>query len=456
MSIAQTYCIGPDCERDSERTPKTNRQTDGSPRANAISSVAFSEYDSPPVIFDRLARIWYGWWLVAITTLLIALQSAVYVFGFGVFFAPIVAEFGWSRAVASGAVSLARLEGAMTGPLEGWLIDRFGPRRIMAIGVPIFALGWLALSQVDSLVSYYLVYVFLLSVGSSLGFFTACSTAVANWFVRRRSLALGIMSCGIGVGTLFVPAVAALVEGVGWRTAALVIAIVVLIIGLPLVALVRHRPERYGQAPDGKPASAAAPADQPTFTARQAFRMPAFWILALSFGVRIMATTAISLHFIPLMIDIGLGAAVAAWATAALGLISIVGRLGLGWLADRWGQRTAYAIGLVSLMASFVVLANASSTEGIALFLLLYGPAYGGLAALMLAIRADYFGSRSFATIGGLMTPVMTLGTLSGPVFAGWVFDTTGTYRGALYTFAAMMLVALGLLAMLRRRPVVA
>jgi len=403
-------------------------------------------------MFGRLAQVWYGWWLVGITTTLIALQSAVYVFGFGVFFAPMVADFGWSRAAASGAISLARLEGALTGPLEGWLIDRHGPRRIMLIGVPLFVVGWIALSRVDSLLAYYLVYVVLLSLGSSLGFFNACSTAVANWFVRRRSLALGIMSCGIGIGALFVPGVSALVESLGWRQAAVLVGAIVLCVAIPLVWLVRHRPERYGLAPDGVVATAARP-EEPTLTARQALRSAAFWILAVSFGIRIMATTAISLHFIPLMIDIGLGTATAAWATAVLGVVSIVGRLAMGALADRIGQRTVYAGGLVALAASFIVLAGADSLPLIAIFLALYGPAYGGLATLMLSIRADYFGRQSFATIGGLMTPVMTIGTLTGPIFAGWVFDTSGSYRGALHAFAGAMVLALVLLRFLPARP---
>jgi MFS family permease len=130
--------------------------------------------------------------------------------------------------------------------------------------------------------------------------------------------------------------------------------------------------------------------------------------------------------------------------TTALGLSSIVGRLGLGWLGDRWGQRTAYALGLVTVLVGFVVLANATTLLHVALFVLLYGPSYGGLAALMLSLRGDYFGRRSFATIGGLMSPVMTVGTL-----AGLVYDTTGSYGIALYAFAALMLVALALLRLL-------
>jgi OFA family oxalate/formate antiporter-like MFS transporter len=132
--------------------------------------------------------------------------------------------------------------------------------------------------------------------------------------------------------------------------------------------------------------------------------------------------------------------------TTALGGLSIVGRLGFGWLGDRLGQKAVYAGGLIALMVGFVVLAGARGLVEIAIFLLLYGPAYGGLAAQMLALRGQFFGRRSFATIGGLMAPVMTLGTITGPVYAGWIFDTTGSYRLAMLSFAAMMLLALALL----------
>ena len=396
-------------------------------------------------------KLWYGWWLLAATTAAITLQSGVYVFGFGAFFVPIVAELGLSRAAASGAVSLARLEGGLIGPLEGYLIDRWGPRRVMLVGIPLFALGFLALSRVDSLLSYYLVYVLMLSLGSSLGFFNPCSAAVANWFVRRRGFALGLMSCGIGLGTALVPAVAWLIGQVGWRSASAIVGVVVLVVGVPLAMAVRHRPEPYGYQPDGAPSATGAGAqfDEPSIPARKALRSRHFWVLAVSFGVRVMTTSAVSLHLIPLMTDIGLSAETAALMTTALGLSSIVGRLGLGWLGDRWGQKPAYALGLVTVLLGFVVLAEATTIWHVALFILLYGPSYGGLAALMLSLRGMYFGRRSFATIGGLMSPVMTVGTLAGPVFAGLVFDTTGSYRIALYVFAGLMLAALALLRLL-------
>jgi MFS family permease len=262
------------------------------------------------------------------------------------------------------------------------------------------------------------------------------------------------MSCGIGLGTALVPGVTWLITQVGWRTGATIVGIVVLVVGLPLATAVRHRPEPYGYLPDGGDADLTKPpgitgTSEPAIPARAALRSRQFWVLAISFGVRIMTTSAVSLHLIPLMLDIGLSPETAALMTTALGLSSIVGRLGLGWLGDRWGQRTAYALGLVTVLVGFIVLANAHTIWEVGLFIALYGPSYGGLAALMLSLRGQYFGRRSFATIGGLMSPVMTVGTLAGPVFAGLVFDATGSYSTALYTFAGLMLVALALLRLL-------
>lgn len=396
-------------------------------------------------------RVWYGWWVLAATTALITLQSGAYVFGFGAFFVPIVSEFGWGRAAASGAVSLARLENGILGPFQGFLLDRYGARRVMLVGIPLFATGFVLLSQVESLVGYYAVYILCLSVGSSLGFFEPSSVAVTHWFVRRRGAALGLMSSGIGFGTVLVPVMAWAIATLGWRSAAIATGIVVCAVGLPLAAVVRSRPEPYGEYPDGVVPAASGTGGvrvepERPIAARAAVRSLTFWLLALSFAVRLLVTGAVSLHLIPLMNDLGLEPAVAGIMTTVLGVLSIVGRLGFGWLGDRVGQKPAYGFGLVCLMVSFIVLAQSTGLIGIVAFMVLYAPAYGGLAAQMLALRAHYFGRHSFATIGGLMAPIMTLGTITGPVFAGWSYDATGSYRLALDAFAAMMLVALLLL----------
>ncbi len=409
--------------------------------------------------------LWYGWWVLVISTAAITLESGALIFGFSVFFVPIVQEFGWSRAAAAAGSSLARLESGIFGPLEGFLIDRLGARRSMLVGIPIFGLGFILMSQMHTLIEFYAIYIICFSFAASLGFFNSCSAAVANWFIRRRSLALGIMSSGIGIGTLLVPGVTWLINEHGWRNAAIVIGITTWIVGIPLALMMRHRPEDSGDHPDGDMPmnlaltesgiqSTAQPATKEVaISGRQAIRMPTFWILAFSFALRLMATAAVSLHMFPFMVDIGIPPELAGIMTTALGVLGIFGRLGYGWLGIHWGEKRTYAMGLISLLIGFLVLAFTTSIVGVIVSLVFYAPAYGGLATQMLVLRGRYFGRRSFATIGGFMAPVLTLGTITGPIYAGWLYDTSGSYRVAFMSFASLMLVALVLLWVLPRPP---
>ena len=407
--------------------------------------------------------IWYGWWVLVASTAAITLESGALIFGFSVFFVPIVQEFGWSRAATAAGSSLARLESGIFGPVEGWLIDRLGARTSMLIGIPIFGLGFILMSQMQSLIEFYVIYIVCFSFAASIGFFNSCSAAVANWFVRRRSLALGIMSSGIGIGTLLVPGVAWLISEYGWRNAAFAVGVTTWIVGIPLALMMRHRPEDSGDHPDGDVPkfnvlsdSTEGPANTPqhvevAINGRQAIRMPTFWILAFSFALRLMATAAVSLHMFPFMVDIGIPPEMAGIMTIALGVLGIFGRLGYGWLGIHWGEKRTYAMGLISLLIGFVVLAFTTSIVGIVVALVFYAPAYGGLATQMLVLRGRYFGRRSFATIGGFMAPVLTLGTITGPIYAGWFYDTTGSYRVAFMSFAGLMILALALLWILPR-----
>lgn len=419
----------------------------------------------------RLNRIFYGWWLLAACSVVASIVSATQSYGFSLFFVPLTTEFGWSRAALSGVMSLARLEGGFLGPIEGILVDRFGPRRMMLIGIPIIAVGFFCMSQlseiaaalsIDTLLAFYGIWVVLIAGGTAIGTSTPAQTAVANWFVRRRGLALGLYSSSIGVGAAsLVPFLAHIIETDGWRTAALVAGGTAVVIGLPAALLVRHRPEDYGYLPDGDtqvlPATAtinaapAAVAVEQNFTMRQALATKAFWVLAFAFGFRVMVTSAVIIHLPALLQDMGFGAVEAASAVSAVAALSVAGRLGLGWLGDRWDKRRVYIGALAAMASGLLLLAFAGDAWQIVLFLALYSPAYGGLASLQLALRGDYFGRRAFATIAGAMGPITTVGTITGPLFAGFAFDITGSYRIAMLFFAAATAVNIVLMAALRR-----
>ena len=164
-----------------------------------------------------------------------------------------------------------------------------------------------------------------------------------------------------------------------------------------------------------------------------------------------MVTSAVTLHLVPLLSDMGRSPLEAAFALSAQAILSIIGRIGLGYIGDRFDKKVVYTAALLVLLVGVLVLAFATEVWQVGIFLVLYAPAYGGAAALMSALRGDYFGRRAFATIAGAMTPINTLGTISGPLFAGLVYDNTGSYQIALFTFAAIVAVNLVLLQMLRR-----
>ena len=221
-----------------------------------------------------------------------SIASGINFHGFGNFIIPLGEEFGWSRTTISVVFSVARLESGLLGPAEGWAVDRVGPRRLIAVGIPLMGLGYVAMSRIDGLLTFFFVYVFMIALGNSLGMSTPITAAVANWFNRKRGLAFGIMWSGVGIGGLFVPALGWLVETYGWRPAALMVGVFIAVLGVPVATVMRHRPEPYGYYPDGivpdeVRASGAArrplmPDLSDDFTAREALRTSSFWFLTLS------------------------------------------------------------------------------------------------------------------------------------------------------------------------------
>lgn len=195
-------------------------------------------------------RLFYGWWIVLACGCLQILGSGFFYYGLSTFFLPLTRDFGWSRALTSSAFSLHRLEGGIIAPVVGFAFDRLGPRRLVTLGVALAGAGFVILSQVGSFAGFVLS-VLVASAGFSCGFGAVGMATVANWFIRRRTTALGLLMTGSGAGGLMVPVLAWLIENHGWRAAALAVGVVIWLFGLPLSQVVRHRPEAYGLLPDG-------------------------------------------------------------------------------------------------------------------------------------------------------------------------------------------------------------
>lgn len=416
---------------------------------------------------QKKPRIFYGWWIVLAAFIAMAFASMSAGYGFSVFYKRLIDHFGWTRTALAGAIALSRLEAGFLGGVEGFLVDKYGPTKIILLGIILSTIGLIWLSQINSLLEFYLVFILLVTVGRSLSVMIALDTTVANWFIRRRGTAFGILRAAVAVGAAGVIAVSWFVQEFGWRSAFVAIGIGTFLIGVPTALVMKRRPEYYGLLPDGETPKTSIPnqellaneGQQPTqdkdseigLTVVEALMAKDFWVLSFGFAIRIMVTGAATLHSIPLVEDMGYSTATAATILGSMGMVSIIGRLGGGVLNDIFGTKPMAVASVCLLALSCVVIAYAQNLTHVIIFVAIYGPSYGCSAATMPAIKADYFGRRSYGSILGLSGMVQMIGSMLGPVFAAYVFDTTGSYRIAFLTFSVLLLVSAGLFMSLRK-----
>jgi MFS family permease len=306
-----------------------------------------------------------------------------------------------------------------------------------------------------------------------VGIQQATLVAIANWFIKKRGTAMGIGLSGVGLGGVVVPILAWLIVQYGWRQTAVITGCTILAVGIPLSLVMRHRPEQYGLLPDGETGKKdetqietetagiepytprISPEDTKTadisFSSRQALRTKTFWLLVVALGSRQLVSSAVAIHQIPLLIDLGIAPEIAATMLGSIAVVSIAGRLGFGKLADIFETRHLMAICLASIALGCFILANAQTLWHVIIFLIVYTPGYGGGSTLMMALRAEYFGRRNYGTISGFMDIFQAFGLILGPVFAGWIFDVTGSYWAAFISFGVIAAIGMVLMLIVRR-----
>ena len=403
-------------------------------------------------------RIFYGWWVVAAGFGLEALIGALMFHAYGAYVVVLREEFGWSKTMLSAAFSMSRAESGFLGPVQGWLTDRFGPRALMRVGLTIFGVGFMLFSQIQGPIAFFATF-FLMALGSSLAGYLPIGVAIVAWFRRRRALALSISATGMAIGGLLTPLVALALGRFGWRWTAFASGVAVLLVGLPLAQLVRHRPEAYGWTPDGAPAEPVAgrlappPPAERDFTAREALATRAFWYIALGHGAALLVVSAVMVHMVTHVTErLGYSLHQAGGVVALMTVMQAIGHVTGGWLGDRVSKRRIAAACMVGHAVALVALATATMFAMVLAFAVLHGLAWGMRGPLMAAIRADYFGSRAFGTITGLSSMVVMFGMMAGPLVAGIPADRTGSYVPGFTVLA--LLAALGSLSFLvARRP---
>ena len=382
------------------------------------------------------------------TFILHFLDSGLYFYGFSVFYTPIRDEFGWSAAVVAGAISFSRLEGGIEGPLVGYLIKRFGPRKIIAIGVVLTGIGYMAMIYVNSPLTLYLVYGGILSIGYNMGFTHGLSTLITNWFIKKRTRAMSLYALAAGIGgAIIVPLISKSIVLYGWRTTAILCGLAFWVVGLPSLYLSRNSPEKMGLLPDGvgtgdylnpETGNSKAVVTEPEISTKDALKSVTFRRLLLAESLRTFLLGSIVLHQIPHLVNIGLSADTAGGILGMMIFASIPGRVLFGFLGDKITKNKLLAATMIIQGIGVLIIAFANNIIHVYAFVVIYGLTYGGCIPLLMAFRGDIFGRKNFAQMSGIMSPFRMIGNVVGPVLAGYLFDVTGSYRIAFIAFAAV------------------
>ena len=385
--------------------------------------------------------IFYGWWLVGVAAFLLTLMSLTVFQGLGTLLVALERQFGWSRTALSGAFSLARVEGAILGPVEGFLVDRIGTRKMVLIGYILMGLGFIWLGQVKTLWEFYASFM-IISLGSGLGGWLAIIAMVNNWFTRQRTFAMASAMSGIHFGGLLVPLLALGIETFEFRGAATIIGVFLLIVVGPAAKVIRNRPEDINLQPDGDSErlseSALTEDEEPDFTARQALRTPVFWILTIMQVASSIAIVTLALHLVPKLTDMGMTLSGAGTVVLTYTIVALPSQFLSGYFADRLPKTLMIAIFLAIQGIAITIIAFADSVLLAYIFAVLYGIGFGGRNPLTTAIRGEYFGRKAFATIMGLSQFPMNIGMIGAPLFAGYMFDTTNSYVIPFSVFAIL------------------
>ncbi|MCY4364021.1 MAG: MFS transporter [Gammaproteobacteria bacterium] len=453
---------------------------------------------------DRPSGLFYGWWNVATGFVGMGLSYAMFtIFAFGVFVRPLEEEFGWSRGELSLAITMTNFAVVLASPCLGFIIDRFGVRRVLIPSVIMMGLTVASMALLSANLWHFYALYFLIPFLGAGTLPQSYSRVLIAWFERRRGIALGISLAGFGVGAMLVPVVAQLmIENYGWRMAYIGFAAAVFVLALPMALFVmKETPEEMGSAPDGGPArntgdgnsvSSVSPRLQhaepapglqhagagPAVVSRgavsvadndnggnksavpasglscpQAARTRSFWLILFSFMLVGIGITSIIAHLVPMLTDRGVAPAVAALCMSSLALGLIAGRLLSGFLMDYFFAPYVAAFFLLGLLGGIIILATGTAGALVFVAAVCVGMATGSEISEIAYICSRYFGPRAFGLIYGLMFAAFQLGSMVGSPLMGLYYDRAGDYIGALWVVAAIVLVGTVLIVLLGPYP---
>ena len=407
--------------------------------------------EGSPSTGSKKPGFFYGYIIVLVGFLIItihwgALQS------FGVFLKPMSAEFGWTRAMTSGAFSLAVFVSGILFIVTGRLNDRYGPRIITIVSGLFLGLGFLLLSQISALWQLYLLYGAFVALGISGGLVPVAST-VARWFFKSRGMMTAITLSGVGAGVLIGPPLASyLISNYGWRTAYLIMGITALVLIMVAAQFLRRDPSQKGLFPYGESEAEAGhlSLDVEGASLSQATRKGQFWMLGFIYLCFGFGSAATLVHIVPYATDLGISPLAAASILAIIGGVGIVGRLGIGRVSDRIGNKSSLIACFILLAVAFLWLLFAEELWMLRLFAVIFGIGWGGTVIIISPIVAELFGLRAHGAILGTITVGLAVGGAGGTLISGYVFDTANSYYPVFLVYTVLIIIGLILTSLLK------
>ena len=403
--------------------------------------------------------------MVAITSAMSFFASGVFFRGFGVLVLPIRNELGITQAQTNLVFSVARAEGGLEGPFAGWLIDKFGNRKVLVPSLLLAVIGYFVMAfWMPSLWAFAFVYLGLVSLGNSMAFQHACFAGLIQWFQRRRSLAISILAAVSSLGGLaLIPTLNLLIDRAGLQWGLIASGLFYLVILLPLCYWFRNKPEDMGLLPDGatRPPTTGSrgPARRETrdYTVREALHTQAYWLLLLGAGLRQTATLGILVSLFPILVDDkGMSTQMAANLIGAMSAINFVSRLVMGYMGDRVSKQAIMAVSLFVEGVGYLLLWQGDWQTAIGITLVLGFVVCEGMmdgaGVIVWAALGEYYGRTRFATLRGYITFAYAWALVASPVYAGWVYDQFGSYNRAIVPGAICAMIA-GLCFLFIKRP---
>lgn len=398
-------------------------------------------------------RFFYGY-VIVIAGFIIFTAVFGLNYTYGIFFKPLIAEFGWSRAVTSAAYSIMTIIAGILGIIAGRLSDRFGSRIVCTVSGVCLGLGFILMSQVNTIWQVYLVYGVIVAAGIG-ACWPVIMPLVPRWFIARKGLMTGILSSGVGFGIIALPPLASwLISTVGWRIAYIIIGAMALVLFVVAAQFLRSNPQQVRLQPFGEDKSTQEAVDtiDEGLEFKDAIRTRAFALVCTIYFCFGFCLHSVMVHIAPHTMEFGITAMTAASIVSLIGIVSIVGKLIIGSSSDKLGVKASLIGSFVLLFLAFVWLQFARELWMFYLFSALFALAYGGVMTMQALISAELFGLRSPAFLLGTVAFVYTIGGASGPYVTGYIFDITNSYNLA-FLFAAVLAVVGAVLTALLKQP---